>query len=104
MERSKPPRFEEETAWRPTVIKNTTPLDVREDPTKYRCLRILGTINGRPVHCLADYGSTADMIWSDVVGLYSLPTAPLTEMLIVKMACIGSRAKTKPTRSGTLLT
>ncbi|HKU51103.1 MAG TPA: retropepsin-like aspartic protease, partial [Nitrospira sp.] len=93
MEQSKPPRFEEETAWRLTVIKNTTPLDTREDPMKYRCLRILGTINGHPVRCLADSGSTADVISSDVVGLYSFLTAPLSEMLIIKMACISSRVK-----------
>jgi hypothetical protein len=102
MERLKPLRIEEETSWRPWVIKNSTPLD-KEDPAKYRCLRIQGTINGHPVRCLADSGSTADVISSDVVGLYSLPTAPLTETLIVKMACIGSRAKANRKCSVTLV-
>jgi hypothetical protein len=99
----KPPRIEEETSWRPLVIKNTTPLDAQEDPTKYRCLRVHGSINDRPVHCLVDTGSTADVISSDVVGLYSLPTVPLTETLIVKMACISSRAKANRRCSVTLV-
>ena len=43
------------------------------------------------------------MISSDVVGLYSLLTAPLTEMIIVKMACIGSRAKANRRCSVTLV-
>jgi hypothetical protein len=93
MDQSKPPRVEEETSWRPAVVKNTTPLDPKEDPTKYRCLHVQGTINGHPVRCLADSGSMADVILSDMVGLYGLQTVPLTAVLIIKMVCISSRAK-----------
>ena len=38
-----------------------------------------------------------------MVGLYGLPTVPLNETLIVKMVCIGSRAKANRRCSVTLV-
>ena len=54
-------------------------------------------IRGRPIRCLADSSSTADVISSEVVGLYNLPTKLLNVMLVVKMAAIGSRSKSNQT-------
>ena len=87
-------RVETETPARPVAVKNCIPFSPGKSSwDKYKYVRIPATISKNPVVCMVDSGSNADLISSNVVGLYNLPTKKLGDQLLIKLACLGSRTK-----------
>ena len=87
-------RVETETPARPVAIKNCVPFSPGKNSwDKYKYVRIHATISNHSVVCMIDSGSNADLISSNVVGLYNLPTKKLENQLLIKLACLGSRTK-----------